>query len=342
MKWRNLLSPSKVRQALQIECSAAALIARHGTPSAILHFLGGLGDELLLTCPAREMKKRQPALRIWQISHAAELLRGNLDYAIILGPEFWALRHSNLLEHWRVRLQYAEVLIPGRQDVPPAEHILAILCRQAGLRGRVQLRPWCHLGDSEREAGRLAPRQIGIHSVGDRTHETWMLNKTWFHERFQQVVDEMRRRWPGITLVQLGVVGDPPLKNVVDLRGRTSLRQTAAIISQCESFIGTEGLLVHVARAVNCRSVVIFGGRTLPRQTGYACNENLASQLPCAPCGLWQDCDYDRQCMRMIQVSDVLGAVERALAKHGIPLEVEELDLDCEAPGRLPIPARRG
>jgi hypothetical protein len=46
--------------------------------------------------------------------------------------------------------------------------------------------------------------------------------------------------------------------------------------------------------------------------------------------------------MRMIQVSDVLGAVERALAKHGIPLEVEELDLDCEAPGRLPIPARRG
>jgi hypothetical protein len=327
MKWRNLLSPFKVWQALRIEASAAWLIARHGTPNVILHFLGGLGDELLLTCLAHELKERSPTLRIWQISHAAELLYGNPDYAMVLGKEFWALRHSNLLEHWRVRLHYAQMVVPGRRDLPSDEHILAIMCRQAGLRGRVRLRPRCHLSEPERSAGRLASRQIAIQSVGQHTHETWMLNKTWFHERFQQVVDGVRRRWPDITVIQLGVPGDPPLENVLDLRGRTSLRQTAAIISQCECLVGTEGLLAHLARAVDCRSVVIFGGRTLPKETGYACNENLVSQLPCAPCGLWQDCDYDRQCMRMIQASNVIDAVDRALAKRDSPLELDEIDL---------------
>jgi hypothetical protein len=83
---------------------------------------------------------------------------------------------------------------------------------------------------------------------------------------------------------------------------------------------------------VDCRGVIIFGGRELPHQSGYTCNENLASPLPCAPCGLWQDCDYDRECMRMIQAPQVLEALERALAKRGTPLEVDEVDLDQQRP----------
>jgi hypothetical protein len=105
LNWRKLADPAAVRLVWQIETEAARWIFRRGKPDVILHFLGGLGDELLLTCVARELRKRTPSLRIWQISHAADLLDGNPDYTLVLDKTHWALRHSNLLKRWRLPLQ---------------------------------------------------------------------------------------------------------------------------------------------------------------------------------------------------------------------------------------------
>jgi len=339
MNWRNLLSPAKVVRALQIEGQAGWMVARHGRPDRILHFLGGFGDELLLTCVARELTERHPGIAIWQISHAADLLRGNPDYALVLDGRYWALRHSNLLERWRIRLSYAEEKMPGRAEKPPAEHILAALCRSAGLTGTVRLRPWYHQAEAEAAAGRLAKRQISIQSVGDRTHENWLRNKTWFHERFQEVVQRLANLERDVTVIQVGSSGDAPLSGVLDLRGKTSLRETAAILSQSETFIGTAGLLSHLARAAECRSVIIYGGREHAWQTGYSCNENLEGHPLCAPCWLWNDCDFDRICMRQITADHVVWAVERVLARHGEPLAEDRATIE---PGVPATPASPG
>jgi len=323
LNWRKLADPAAVRMAWQIETGAARWILRRGKPDVILHFLGGLGDELLLTCVAHELRKRTPSLRIWQISHAAELLEGNPNYTLVLDQSHWSLRHSNLLKRWRLPLRYTEMPIEGRAETPPREHILAVLCRKAGITGTIELRPWHRpTGD-----GRLAPRQIAIQSVGEETHETWMANKSWYHDRFQAVVDAIRQRWPDTLVVQLGVAGDPPLAGARDLRGNTTLRETAAILNRSLCFIGTSGLLVHLARAVECRSVVIYGGREHAWQSGYTCNENLESRLPCAPCWLWHDCDRDRECMKQITSDQVVAAVDRALARGGEPLAVDTAEL---------------
>ncbi|MCX7887821.1 MAG: hypothetical protein N3B01_11295 [Verrucomicrobiae bacterium] len=326
IRWRKLLDPAAVRMAWRIESEAARWILRRGKPDVILHFLGGLGDELLLTCVARELRRRNPSVRIWQIGHAAELLQSNPDYALVLDSSHWALRHSNLLVRWRLVLRYSEMPGPGR-EIPPREHILAVLCRKAGITGSVELRPWYHFRPSERTSGQVAPRQIAIQSVGRNTHETWMANKCWYHERFQTVVDAIRDRWPGVVVVQVGVADDPPLRGVYDLRGKTTLRQTAAILANSLCFIGTSGLLVHLARAVECRSVVIYGGREHAWQSGYSCNENLETHLPCAPCWLWNDCDYGRECMRRISAEAVVTAVGRALSRTGEPLVVDKAEL---------------
>lgn len=322
LNWRKLAAPAAVRLACQIETEAARWVLRRGKPDVILHFLGGLGDELLLTCVAHELRKRTPSLRIWQISHAAELLDGNPDYTLVLDQSHWALRHSNLLKRWRLPLRYTEMPGEGR-ETPPAEHILAVLCRKAGITGPVELRPWCRAtGD-----GQLAPRQIAVQSVGEKTHETWMINKSWYHDRFQAAVDIIRQRWPDTLVVQLGVAGDPPLAGARDLRSKTTLRETAAILGKSLCFIGTSGLLVHLARAVECRSVVIYGGREHARQSGYSCNENLESFPPCAPCWLWNECDRDRECMKRITADQVAAAVDRALARAGEPLTVDQVNL---------------
>jgi hypothetical protein len=329
MNWGNLLSPAKVLQALRIE-GRAVWALRHGLPDVILQFLGGLGDELLLTCVAHELHARNPDLSVWQISAAAELLRGNPDYSLVLDRGYWELRHSNVLGLWRRQLSYSEMLIPGRYEVPPREHILACLCRGAGLSGRVQLRPWISLSDDEVRHGRHAPRQVALQCVGQKTHETWMANKVWYTDRSQEVVDGLARKYPDIRVVQLGTRMDPALRGVLDLRGATSLRQTAAVLCNSECFIGTSGFLAHLARAVDCRSVVIYGGREHSWQSGYPCNENLESHPPCSPCWLWHDCDFDRRCMRDIGVTDVLDAVARVLARWGTSLEVQDVMLAPE------------
>lgn len=330
IRWRNLLSPEKVWQALVVEALATHMLCRHGTPTTILHFLGGFGDELAMTCVAREMKKRNPRDRLWQISKAAPLLRGNPDYSVVLDEGSGMLFTSNLLERWRLRLHYATREMPADFWVPPPEHILAALCRSAGLEGTVELRPYCYLSDEERAAGRIGDFQICIQSVGEKTYENYIGNRCWYHERLQEVVDTVRQRWPSCRLVQLGIAADPPLQGVVDCRGKTTLRQSAALLSQSSCFVGTPGFLSHLARAVDCRSVIVHGGREHSWQTGYVCNENLDVQLPCAPCWLYNDCEFDRECMRSISAADVVAALERAVGRQGTPLEVQKVDLRKE------------
>jgi len=146
MRWSNILRPAKVVTALKIEGSALGQVLRHGYPDVCLQFLGGLGDELMLTCLARELKKRDPSQRIWQISAAADLLQRNSDYHLVLGADRWALRHSNLLGKNRTQLSYSRPL-QGEDDrwEIPQEHVLVCLLRQAGIRGDVALRPYVYL-----------------------------------------------------------------------------------------------------------------------------------------------------------------------------------------------------
>ena len=88
-------------------------------------------------------------------------------------------------------------------------------------------------------------------------------------------------------------------------------------------FIGLEGFLMHLARAVNCRSVIIYGGRIKPSQIGYVANKNLYSPVECSPCWLRNPCDHNRKCMDMITVEQVIVASAEQIGKFGAPLEFQ-------------------
>lgn len=320
--------PRKIIHAAWIEFRALRDILKHGWPDVMLQFGGGIGDELLLTAVARELKKRKPLLKIWQVSHSADLLLNNPDYNRVFTMEHWPLRYSLALETKRCRLAYAIEKVPRKEEIPPNIHIIAELCRNAGIRGEVAIRPYMFLTRKEKEAGRRAERQIAIQCINDNSHGTVMRNKLWHEKRFQQVLDAIRRKeGNNLQAVQLGTMDDTLLKGVNDLRGMTSLRETAAILSQSECFIGTVGFLMHLARAVECRSVIIYGGREHSSQTGYICNENIDSFIECAPCWLWDHCDFDRKCMTMITPDDVLKAFDKITVRRKDPIETEFVNL---------------
>lgn len=314
--------PGKLFKAAGIELRSAFTITRHGLPDRMLQFAGGLGDELYLTAVAHELRKRNPDVKIWQVSHSSSLLDHNPDYHKIFSWDHWYLRYSKLLGSKRVNLRYTVELVPRHSEVPPKEHVIKILCRNAGISGSVDVRPYYFAGKNEKEFGIIRPGQIAVQVLGKDSYPTIWLNKLWDVSRFQSVVDILREKFH-YRVVQLGTIGDPPLKGTLDLRGKNSLRDDATVLSQSEFFVGLEGFLMHLARAIERRSVIVFGGRIHSRQTGYTCNENLDSFVDCAPCWQWNDCDYERKCMTMITVDHLIAAVERLVKRLHTPIETD-------------------
>jgi ADP-heptose:LPS heptosyltransferase len=154
-----------------------------------------------------------------------------------------------------------------------------------------------------------------------------MFNKQWYRDRFEDVVRKIHKfgiGGPDLQVIQVGDASDPMIAGCVDLRGKTSLRETAAILKNSLALIGTSGLLSHMARAVDCRSVIIYGGREHSYQSGYICNENLDSKVECSPCWLWNNCDHDKKCMKMISVENVISALTRVIDRQKEFLEVEK------------------
>ncbi len=214
---------------------------------------------------------------------------------------------------------------------PPPEPVLAYLCRLAGVTGRVALRPYITLSGPEHAFGAPYRGCIALQSSGLGA-KVLLLNKQWFPERFAEVAAHLLQRHP---VVQVGSPTDPPVPCTYDLRGRTSVRELAAVLAHCRMFIGLVGMPMHMARAVDCPSVIVYGGRERPDQSGYLCNENLYYPLMCSPC--WRDshCDFGRACLESITARDVISAAERLLERprEGLAVESYEIALRAEPDG---------
>ena len=284
-----------------------------GLPEIGLYFNGGMGDDLLCSTVARELKNRGTK-SIWQLTAHPELFAGNRD-VIAVPADFRIRRLCEMFGVAFIELEYPE---------PPAQHLITTLCKAAGIRGEIELRPYVVLSEAERRAGHVASRpQIAIQTATLAARFP-MRNKLWPHERFQAVADGLRTEFD---LVQLGAPSDPALAHALDLRGKTSLREAAAILSASRMFIGLVGGLMHLARAVDCRSVIVYGGREHPSQSGYVANENLYWSGPCAPCWQRNHCDYDRRCMTEILPEQVIAAARRQAERYGTPLAVERAEI---------------
>lgn len=313
------------RTALTHGSWVAGELRRRGRPRELIYFCGDtLGDDLMCTAVLRELRKRERR-GVWMMTRFPALFEGNSDPAQVVPFDFRYERMVNWVGGRDWFIEYGGHDHAADVSPVPAQHIIALMCRSAGITGPVTLRPYLHLSDEERARGRVATRQIALHSSG-MSAQSAMRNKEWFPDRLQQVVDALRGEF---TFVQLGSPSDPPLDGAVDLRGKTSLRESAAVLASSVLFLGQVGFLMHLTRAVDRPAVVIYGGREMPWETGYSCNTNLYTELPCAPCWRWNTCHnpVERLCMRVITAEDVIAAVRERAARADEPLveDVQEV-----------------
>ena len=155
--------------------------------------------------------------------------------------------------------------------------------------------------------------------------------KRWPAERFIATARELRARLNS-TFVVFGGPADaqlaseiaaalavsaavpPPSPAVVNLAGRTSLRELCAALRACRVVITNDTGPMHVAAAVGTRVVALFGSTapelTGPDLPGEARHVILRSEAACAPCFL-RECPVDFRCLNGVSVAATVAAVER-------------------------------
>ncbi len=295
--------------------------ARLHVNATCLTFWGGIGDHLFLSTLAHEFGKRGTK-NVFIVSEYGQLFENNPDVSLVSRPGSrrarWMARLAVGGQLLRPSYLINEDPVEDRRDAPPS-HILHYLCEQVGIKGEITLKPYFVPTAGEMEWGAAYADCIAIQSSNKNAR--WVfLNKQWDPERFGGVAESLMYSH---RVVQIGHTNDEAIPCHIDLRGRTTLRQLAAVLAYSRLFVGLVGMPMHLARAVECPSVILYGGRERPEQSGYSCNFNIFSDIECAPC--WRDnrCEFERRCMSMIAEDSVIAAVRAMLDRPRNPLAID-------------------
>lgn len=296
-------------------------IFKYGVPSHILSFGDSLGDNLLLTTLARELNVRGYK-NVWVKCDHSFLFENNPDVKLVL--PYKTLLSTPILKLLKVKTVFPRYTVYREdidRDIIPEKHIILKMADSLNLAGGIANKPYFFLSDSEVEKGAYAKKTIIITTSTSGALKP-MKNKEWYAERYQEVVDKL---YPKYQFIQLGTANDYPLNNVTDLRGKTTVRETTALLKNAALLVTHVGFMMHLARAVDCRSVIVYGGRERPDQSGYTCFENIYSAVECSPCWLHNTCPYNKKCMEIISADMVDDAIINQLQLVDEPLLAESL-----------------
>ncbi len=141
--------------------------------------------------------------------------------------------------------------------------------------------------------------------------------KLWEQERFAILADRLMDDL-SCEIVFTGskedraVIGDisgKMSKKPLNLAGQTGLKELAYLYSRCNALVTTDTGPMHIAAAMGCPVVALFGP-TSPRRTGpYGEGHKvIRADIDCSPC-LKKTCDH-MTCMKEIKVDRVFDAVK--------------------------------
>jgi heptosyltransferase-2 len=154
-------------------------------------------------------------------------------------------------------------------------------------------------------------------------------SRRWDADRYAALARQLAA--DGATVLVFGAAGDTVLTRqvagagAVDLGGATDLPVLAAALAECDILVTNDSGPMHLAAAVGTRTLVLGGPadtrETAPAGAGHVYLQRL--DLACVPC-VRNECprrgagfilpEAERECLRLIEVPEVLMAARRMLA----------------------------
>ncbi|MBU1486834.1 glycosyltransferase family 9 protein [bacterium] len=169
---------------------------------------------------------------------------------------------------------------------------------------------------------------IGVHPG------TGVVARRWEAEKFAGLADKIADRYRAkITLFGSdyvrtseggkGDVSEIELANKIsglmrskplNLAGRLSLAQFAALVCSLDLYIGLDTGPTHIASVMGTPTVAIFGPGEYKVWKPYGNSLVVRKEMSCSPCGP-SGCD-DPKCLKELTVDEVCGAVERLMRRR--------------------------
>jgi hypothetical protein len=267
-------------------------------------------------------------------------------------PEIWDHNpHITSLQEADPRVEQIECHYPliHRSDEHPY-HCIHGFIDFLNERLKLRVRPREFRGDihlSREEKGWKSQ----VHELAGRDIPFWIIVaggkfdytiKWWDARRYQQVVDHFRGK---IQFVQVGEIGHyhPHLDGVIDLRGKTDLRQLVRLVYHAQGVLCGVTAMMHLAAAVETRpdhprfrpAVVVAGGREPAHWEAYPNHQfihTIGALRCCEHGGCWRArthplgdddpkdlpknlcldvVDDLPRCMNLISASDVIRRIEK-------------------------------
>ena len=152
--------------------------------------------------------------------------------------------------------------------------------------------------------------------------------KRWPKEKFASLVNKIIEKYK-LTVIIVGDLKERDLllnietghqNKVINLAGKTTLAQSAAIINRADLFIGNDGGLLHIAVAQSKKTISFFGPVDPKIYGPYPPDESrhivLRKALDCSPCYRkfrLSPCLRRQECLRSIEVEEALNAISTLL-----------------------------
>ena len=275
--WRN----SKLKDLLP------ALNKNHNQIT-VIDRLGAPGDALITANVIRCIKDNYPSLKVNCITPHPELIRLDPHIDTINQPEtfysfdstYWELivrkeRSQNIIEHNMLKLGIDHYDYKAAFYLSEEEKI------------------WAKQETSQSDKPILA--------ICTKSKEPV---KNWPEANWLKLIQNLKANF---FIIQLGDDKEPSFKDTYRYAGKLSMRESAAILSTANYFIGPDSLLMHIANGLDIPSTIIFGGSRPVDCFGYSQNVNLSSTPQCSPCWIhegYESCDHDLKCMKEIKLLD--------------------------------------
>ena len=147
--------------------------------------------------------------------------------------------------------------------------------------------------------------------------------KHWFEPRWAELADRVQEEL-GLRAVLLGGPADQEAAvrirglaagEPIDLAGRTTLLQAAAMIDRSALLVGVDTGLAHMGIAFGRPSLLLFGSTCPYLDTTRPSARVLYHRMDCSPCKRKPTCDGAFTCMKSIEVDEVLAAASELLGR---------------------------
>lgn len=204
--------------------------------------------------------------------------------------------------------------------------------------------PFIHLGEEDRAFARRFLQNgsaIGVQTSAGPTigfqpgTSPAMRWKQWPIERYREVIRRVTTEQPDAHIVlfgssiEEGMIQEMSrgLKGRISLAaGKTSVKQVAALIEQCDLLVCNDSGLMHTAVAVGTPVLAIYGPTDI-RRTAPLGAENVIvrHELPCSPCFKLEGDEQvhlcaHHDCLMTITADEVFDSISRRAPRSASPL----------------------